>query len=98
LTIVDKVAQITESPGFVTFNAHCWFACTWTFLLLHVSHNRPWTLAGLLLLAAWKEFWFDIHYETTPPQTFADGWSDFVGYATGIVLGTLLEVLVRCLS
>ena len=40
---------------------------------------------ALAALAAVKEFWFDMKYETG--QTYADGLKDFTGYLTGIVIG-----------
>lgn len=76
------VAKVGESPDFVAFMAHSGFA----YFCVH--HGLPWWLA--LILAAAKEFVFDIRYEKNPPQTYTDGALDFMGYAVGVGLGVWL--------
>ena len=78
MSILDKIV----TPAFVTFQAHCWFACT--MILVFGVHAWPWMLAA----AAVKEFYIDKHFETN--QSFHDNLKDWIGYAVGTGIGLLL--------
>lgn len=84
------IASTGENEDFVAFMAHSGFAF---FVLTIAAHWHAKLLVVAVVatgLAALKEFYFDVHYETTPPQTYADGALDFSGYVTGIILGVLI--------
>jgi hypothetical protein len=86
VSLSSVVAKLGENSNFVAFNAHWGFAY---FVTSHIPHG-PWFLIPALV-AAFKEFVFDPHYETNPPQNiWPDGAMDFAGYATGIALGWFL--------
>lgn len=82
MTISSTIAAIGENPYWVAGNAHFWFAA----FILHEVPN-PILLGVVLVAAAVKEFYFDAKYETDPPQTALDNWTDFAGYAAGAVFG-----------
>jgi hypothetical protein len=67
------------TPGFIAFQAHCWFAYAVVFTFWH-----PWVIVAVVVAAAVKEFYVDKHFETG--QTFDDNLQDFWGYCTGIAL------------
>ena len=77
MTILDKIV----TPGFVAFQAHCWFACT--MILVFGTSAWPYVLGG----AAIKEFYIDKHFEAD--QSFKDNLTDWIGYAVGTGLGLL---------
>ena len=77
-------AKVGTNPYWIAANAHFWFA----FAL--VVFFPSWYVVGLgLFLAAWKEFLFDAQNETAPKQTAFDNWTDFAGYAGGLILGAI---------
>lgn len=89
MSLASAIAKIGESPNFIAFMAHA----GWAAIAVHEAMRLTPTWLALsvpFLLAAYKEFWFDTHYETAPPQTYADGALDFAGYVTGIVLGIFI--------
>jgi hypothetical protein len=47
------------------------------------------------LLAALKEYWFDLRYETDPKQTLADSTLDFTFYLLGGAVGAASAFLTR---
>lgn len=67
------------TPGFIAFNAHCWFAYA-----IAVTFHQPWVVPAALLAAGIKEFYIDKHFEVG--QTFTDNLTDFAGYSAGILL------------
>lgn len=75
-TFLDRVV----TPGFIAFNAHCWFA----YAVVITFPAMLWYMVGGAVL---KEFYIDAHFETG--QTFADNLQDFAGYAAGIILAVL---------
>ncbi len=78
MKIVSLIGIIGENPNFIAFMAHSFFAA---FIF---SLFPSWTaVAVFYVIAAFKEFWYDIKYETNPSQTYADSALDFVGYLTG---------------
>lgn len=85
------VAQTGENRSFVAFMAHGFFAA---FVVSQLCRFLP--IPGVIVVAVIaagaKEFWFDLHYETLPPQTILDSARDFAGYAAGTVLGVLVTV------
>ncbi len=86
------IGEVGPSPGFVAFNAHCWFA---VFAVSAASRaGVPPIVAGVGWLAVFaaKEFWFDLKYEK-PKQDWLDSVEDFLGYAAGIILGIGLSGL-----
>lgn len=90
MSLSSFIASTGENENFVAFMAHSGFGF---FVLTLAAHLHAPLLAVAVVaagLAALKEFWFDIHFETSPPQTYADGALDFSGYLTGIILGGLV--------
>jgi len=59
--------------------------------MLTAGAQHKWTVAGaVMLFALWKEFWFDLRYET--PETsggIKGGLIDFSGYVAGIGLALI---------
>ena len=70
------------TPGFIAFQAHCWFA----YAIVYTFHS-PQTVIAMIFAAAIKEFYIDKHFEIG--QTFDDNLGDFCGYLAGIVLAVL---------
>ena len=85
MTLSAKIARLGENPTFIAAMAHTWFAFAVVTVL---AHYLPTVLVvvACLALAAGKEFWFDLKYETTPPQTVMDSLIDFIGYAAGMAI------------
>ena len=93
MKLTDFIARTGENPTFVAFNAHAWFAFS-LVSVWHVSFGARLAIAGAATLAALaKEFWFDLTFETTPPQTALDSLRDFIGYMSGIALAILVNTL-----
>lgn len=76
------IAKMGDSPTFVAFMAHCWFA----FAL--VTTFGFWAIPPALGVAIVKELWFDVRFEAN--QTQLDGVKDLAGYVSGLGLGALL--------
>lgn len=90
MSIQSTIAKIGESQDFVTAMAHCWFACSVVLILAHWGLTA-WVSAPLCVaLAAGKEFWFDLKYEKTPPQTVFMSAADFGEYLAGIAVAVLI--------
>ena len=89
MSLSTIVAKLGENNDFVAFNAHWGFAY---FVVSNAAHHLPlWPVAlTALVAAALKEFAFDAHYETNPPQTMRDNVQDFAGYAAGVLLAVLM--------
>ena len=89
-SLAAEIAKIGESQNFVTAMAHCWFACSVVLILAHWGLTA-WVSAPLCVaLAAGKEFWFDLKYEKTPPQTVFMSAADFGEYLAGIAVAVLI--------
>ncbi len=88
--IAAQVGKIGETPAFITAMAHMWFA----FSALAIAARYGLTLwvavPVFVVLAAGKEFVFDLKFETTPPQTVFMSAEDFAEY----MLGVLLSIVV----
>ncbi len=82
------IGKIGPSPGFVAFNAHCWFAAFVVATAIRAGLPALPTAILAVALAAAKEFWFDLKYET-PKQTVEDSAGDIGGYLAGIIVGVL---------
>lgn len=87
--LYQLIAKLGQNANFVAFMAHSGIAAT----VLLATKGNLWVAIGALIVAGIKEFYFDMKYETTPPQTFTDSLEDFVGYFVGIVGGVLLSHL-----
>lgn len=82
--IEAKVASVGQNIQFVAFWAHLGVAA---LLVEHLPDNGlDWALL-ICLAAGLKEYWFDAKYEHDPPQTFMDNTQDFIGWATGAIIG-----------
>lgn len=93
MSIQSEIAKIGQSPEFVVAMAHAWFACSVLLILAHWGLTL-WICAPLCVaIAAAKEFWFDLHYETLPPQTLLDSATDFAEYMAGLALAVLIITL-----
>jgi len=91
MSLSSFIAKTGENPKFIAFMAHCFFAA---FIVSQFSGKRQYLAAALMLGAAGvKEFIFDRLYEKTPPQTFYDDLTDFIGYAAGVGLALVVSVI-----
>ncbi len=84
----DWIGRVGPSPGFVAFNAHCWFAAFVVSTAIRAGGPATPVAIGAYLLAVGKEFWFDLRYEK-PRQTWEDSAGDLIGYTAGILIGVL---------
>ncbi len=88
--IAAQVGKIGETPAFITAMAHMWFA----FSALAVAARYGltlWVAVPLFVgLAAAKEFFFDLKFEITPPQTVFTSAEDFAEYMLGVVAAILI--------
>ena len=89
MTLSSFIAKSGENQNFIAFMAH---SGTAAFVVSRFPAGVLRYLAALiaLLLAAVKEFIFDLKYEHTPPQTLKDSILDFAGYACGLLAGVLI--------
>jgi hypothetical protein len=85
-------SRIAESPTFIALNAHCWFAFAVVAIALRFHANLLAVLFIAVPLAAFKEFYIDLKYESDPPQTLADSVDDFCGYMTGFIIGAVYAI------
>jgi len=88
--IAEWIGGVGVSPGFIAFNAHCWFAAFMVSWLVNAGVNPVIVAIGAALLAWIKEFWYDMRYE--PGQTIEDSALDFVGYSAGIIIGMIAGI------
>lgn len=91
VVITEDIAKLGENLNFIAFMAHAGYAffCMAMFTL-HLHFYLIPSLGFLTASAVLKEFWFDLKYETNPPQTWKDSALDFIGYGTGIAAGAWL--------
>lgn len=82
---MNWLAQLGENRQFVAFFAHFGVAA------LICEHTPWWMMTVIVGGAAVKEFYFDAHYETDPPQTFWDNAEDWAGWTLGAYIGHLLH-------
>ena len=78
------ISSVGENPLFIAFMAHSMFA--YFVVSLFSGLHQYMAAAVCLIVFGIKEFWFDLHYEENPPQTFMDSVEDFFGYCAGIAL------------
>jgi hypothetical protein len=64
--------------------------------LLGSWHGALWAALGTFLFGCWKEFWWDIHYETPALSGgYLGGLRDLAGYVVGSALSlAALRILV----
>lgn len=84
--MTNIIAKLGQSPVFVTAMAHAWFAYAVIATSAHFGLTLWVATPVALLLVAGKEYWFDLRYETKPPQTVIESTQDFVEYLAGIAL------------
>lgn len=85
------IATIGENPNFIAFMAHSMTVAFGLSLLRNQPHLVKLGAVTVILLAAlYKEYVFDLKEEQNPPQTIMDSTYDFIGYAVGIILGSLV--------
>jgi hypothetical protein len=90
MSLSSFIAGLGDNQNFLAFNAHWGFAF---FLMTLAAHFHVALIPVALVLsgiACVKEFWFDVKYETNPPQNYWDGLGDWAGYALGIALAFLI--------
>ena len=90
MTVQSVIAKLGESPAFVAAMAHCWFAFSVLAVAAHFGLTFWFAAPAAVSIAAVKEFWFDLRYETTPVQTVGDSAGDFIEYLAGIALAVLI--------
>lgn len=86
-----------ENQLFIDFMAHG--GISGFFVLLSAAPVFPrgtlYMVAGIAyIVAAIKEFWFDLKYEANPKQTLLDSERDFAGYFTGITLALIAGMVL----
>lgn len=84
--IVQLPARIGENQKFVLFMAHAGVA----FGVLEYFKVTPLSVAIAITITALKEFWYDMSFETNPPQTFQDSLEDWSEYILGIFTAVIL--------
>lgn len=102
MSLKDLINRANASPTYVSIMEHSGWGCiitTFAYWFVrrwhpHVPIDVALWLVPLVLLAAWKEFYYDMHYES-PPQTVGDSAIDFVGYILGLLISVVLVALVR---
>ena len=87
MTLSSFVAKTGENPNFVAFMAHFGFGFFVMAILSRLGILVWLSAPACIIVAAVKEFWFDLRYEKTPPQTVRDSAMDFAGYLPGILVG-----------
>jgi hypothetical protein len=87
---MNVIARLGQSPGFVTAMAHAWFAYAVIATCAHFGLTLWIAAPAAVMLAAAKEYGFDLKYETNPPQTVVESTQDFIEYLAGIVLAMLV--------
>lgn len=87
--------KVITSVRFGMFNAHCFFAAFCVIVVASIFSASVAVLAALVV-AAGKEFWYDLKYEKYPPQTVMDSAVDFAEYCVGIALGGLVVLWKPC--
>jgi hypothetical protein len=92
MSLKTFIAGLGENADFVAFNAHWGFAFFVASLAfwLHVTPIWP-VIAACAALAAFKEFYFDKHFELTPTQDFAANLLDWSGYMLGLGLWLVIH-------
>lgn len=84
-TVTSWIAKLGQSIQFVAFWAHFGIAA---LVAEHIYTRDPlYTLIIIVIAAAIKEYGFDAHYETDPPQTWRDNTEDFLGWSLGALYG-----------
>lgn len=86
------IGKVGPSPGFVAFNAHCWFAAFMVSWALDAGWSPPLVVFLAVAIPAGKEFWFDLKYET-PRQSVLDSVEDFIGYMLGTGVAFAMAIL-----
>lgn len=90
MSLSSRIASIGENVNFVAFMAHSGFAFFVMIVAWLAGAPLGVTAGFCVVLALMKEFWFDLRYETTPPQTVWNSMLDFIGYMTGLALAFLM--------
>ncbi len=88
--MTNILAKLGQSQAFVTAMAHMWFAYAVIATEVHFGVNVWLLILPCVLLAALKEYGFDLRYETNPPQTVWDSTQDFLEYLAGIALAVIV--------
>jgi len=91
MNLLSSIGKAGESQGFIAWNAHMFFAA---FVVLACGRYAVAGACVFFIASAIKEFWFDLRYETAPPQTLTDSAIDFAGYLSGLVLGCVWVLVV----
>jgi hypothetical protein len=96
---MDKKTQqeVLKAFNSVAQNAHMLSGAFIVFLPV-VFHRASWLwyiIPAYIILTAWKEFWYDVHYEI--PEIRGSGLRDFIHYQSWVVgLGLyFLSTLVK---
>ncbi len=88
--MTNPIAKLGQSQVFVTAMAHAWFAYAVIATCVHFGINVWLLILPCVLIAAGKEYWFDLRYETKPPQTVIESTQDFLEYLAGIALALIV--------
>jgi len=89
-SIPEWPAHIGQLPKFWLFMAHSMTAASIT---LGIRGNFGGVLI-LLLVILFKEFWYDVNYETNPSQDYEAGLEDLSQWCIGIIAALLWIHLV----
>jgi len=93
MSIQSEIAKVGQSPDFIVAMAHAWFACSVLLILSHWGLTLWIGAPVCIAIAAAKEFWFDLRYETLPPQTVLDSAMDFAEYMLGIAVAVAVLLI-----
>jgi len=93
MSIQSEIAKVGESPEFIVAMAHMWFACSALLILAHWGLTLWIGAPVCVAIAATKEFYWDLHYETLPRQTVLDSAMDFAEYMLGIAVAVAVLLI-----
>ncbi|HQT76826.1 MAG TPA: hypothetical protein PLD10_07210 [Rhodopila sp.] len=88
--MTNIIAKLGQSQVFVTAMAHAWFAYAVIATSAHFGLSLWIAAPAAVAIAAGKEYWFDLRYETKPPQTVIESTQDFIEYLAGIALAVIV--------
>ncbi len=88
--MTNIIAKLGQSQVFVTAMAHMWFAYAVIATCVHFGTSAWLLILPCVLLAALKEYGYDLRYELNPPQTVWDSTQDFLEYLAGIGIAVVV--------
>ena len=94
--MIDLTNSWMNNPTFLAQSAHFFSAITVVMIASYFWGKKGCLYAAgiFALIAATKEFWYDLVYET-PKQTFGDSALDYLFYFIGLSVAAALVLLTK---